>query len=130
MRSIESDIHNSKISREFKARLNNLKPEQKVRAIVMLRTEKAQPSRMKVRSTSNRRAIIGLVRRSAEAALSDIDEILNHFDGKRLADSVSALGSVPVEATAEGIEALAKSKHVKAILEDQAISSLPKLKQA
>lgn len=127
---MDSDIQNSKISREFKARLNHLKPEQKVRAIVMLRTDKAQPARSKDRSSSNRQAIINRVREAAESALSDIDGILKRFDGKRLAGRVSALGSVPVETTGEGIKALARSEHVKAILEDQAISSLPRLKQA
>ena len=127
---MDSDIQNSKISREFKTRLDHLKPGQKVRAIVMLRTGKARPMRSKGRSGPDRQAIIDLVRRTAEAALSDVDGILQRFDGKRLAESVSALGSVPVETTADGIKALAQSEHVKAILEDQSIASLPRLKQA
>lgn len=127
---MDGDIQNSKISREFQARLDHLKPEQKVRAIVMLRTKKAQPVRSNDRSVSNRQAIIDLVRRTAEAALSDIDSILERFNGKRLEGGVSALATISVEATADGIKALAQSEHVKAILEDQAISSLPKLKQA
>jgi hypothetical protein len=130
MRSIKSNSHSSKISSEFNTRLNKLKSHEKVRAIVLLQTEKSQPSQSKNRSSLNRQATIDLIRRTAGAALSDIDEILSRFDGKRLAEQVSALGSIPVETTAEGIRALAESEHVKAILEDQAISSLPKLKQA
>jgi hypothetical protein len=64
-------------------------------------------------------------RKSAEAALPDIDGILKRFNGKRLATSPDALGCIPVETTAAGITALAASERVKAILEDQPISLIP-----
>jgi hypothetical protein len=62
--------------------------------------------------------------------LPDLDHILERFDGKRLGTSLDALGCIPVETTAEGIYALAASKHVKAILEDQPISLIPQPGQA
>ena len=61
-------------------------------------------------------------RKSAERALTDIDAILKRHDGRRLARRPNALGSVPVETTAAGIKALASSRWVQAILEDQPIS--------
>ena len=74
--------------------------------------------------------MINAVRQSAETALPDIDEVLRRFDGKRLSNNVSALGSIPVETTPAGIKALATLDQVKTILEDQPVSSLPKLKHA
>ena len=50
-----------------------------------------------------------------------MDDILGRFDGQRFADEPDALGSIPVEATVAGIEALASSDWVKAIIEDQPI---------
>jgi hypothetical protein len=117
-----------KLSNEFKRRLNGLKPGQKVRAIVLLRTQDIARTRQAARN--NRRTMIDAVRQSAETALPDIDEVLRRFDGKRLSDNVSALGSISVEMTAAGIKALATLDQVKAILEDQPVSSLPKLKHA
>jgi hypothetical protein len=74
------------------------------------------------RTRGNRQATIKAMRKSGEQALPDIDRILARFDGKRLAAKPDALGSIPVETTAAGVIALAASEHVKAILEDQAIS--------
>jgi hypothetical protein len=62
--------------------------------------------------------------KSAEPALVEIDCVLWHFGGTRLASSVNALGSVPVESTPDGITAFATLDSEKAILEDQAISPL------
>ena len=112
-----------KISRQFKARLARLGPEQKVRAVVMLSTEGAdiatKPSR------ANRQAIQEAIRQATATALPEIDRLLQQHGGKRLAAYANALGGISVETTAAGIAALAASKHVKAILEDQAISLHP-----
>jgi hypothetical protein len=62
------------------------------------------------------------VRRLARPALLSIDRILHRFRGRRLAQGADALGSISVEATPAGIEALAASEYVRAILEDQPIS--------
>jgi hypothetical protein len=55
----------------------------------------------------------------------DIDRILEHWGGRRLADQVDALGSVPVEATAAATRELAASECVRAIILDQVVSALP-----
>ena len=119
-----NEPQNAKISREFATRLNRLDPKQKVRAIVMLRARENGPAPTRSESRESRQAIIDEIRRSANEALPEIDKILERFEGKRLANEVNALGAIPVEATAAGIVALAASNHVKAILEDQPITSL------
>jgi hypothetical protein len=64
------------------------------------------------------------MRKASEAAIKDIDNILSRVDGERLAEP-NALGTVPVEAPASGILALAASDSVAAVLEDQPISLVP-----
>ncbi|SRR5712692_7188798 len=123
MRYSDNPAQHPKISREFAARLDRFGPQQKVRAIVLLRTKETGVAPTRRRSRVNRQATIEAVRQSAEQALGEIDGILARFDGRRLAD-VNALGSISVETTARGIAALAASEHVKAILEDQPISLL------
>jgi hypothetical protein len=118
-----------KISPNFRARLSHLEPTQKVRAIVLLRTPDGEAINRQ-ESRANRKSLIKRVREAAATALPDIDAILERFGGKRLAESADALGSIPVETTPAGVQALAASEHVKTILEDQPISSLLKLKQA
>ena len=113
-----------KISAQFKARLDRLEPQQKVRAIVVLQTKDANAISTRRQSHPERQAAIEAMRKSAEAALIEIDSILERFGGKRLAPVVDALGSIPVETTAVGITALATLKHLKAIIEDQPISLL------
>jgi hypothetical protein len=91
--------NHSKISREFSRRLDRLQPRDKVRAIVMLR----------------------------EAALPEIDQILERFDGHRLAEHPNAVGAIPVETTVRGVIALAGADCVKTILEDQNIHPIADL---
>jgi hypothetical protein len=118
------DPQKDKLSTEFKARLDRLGPQQKVRAIVMLHGKDTGKTPARRQSSAERQAAIESVRKSAEQALVDIDRILECFDGQRLAKSPDALGSISVETTAAGITALASCGHVKAILEDQPISLL------
>ena len=61
------------------------------------------------------------MKESARDALSGVDDTLERLGGRRLADSPDAFGAVAVEATAAAIRALARSKKVKAIMEDQSI---------
>jgi hypothetical protein len=119
-----NDQHQSKISPEFLARLSDLKEQQKVRAIVLLRTAVAKKAGARRQSTAERREAIAALRRSAEAVLPQIDRLLEQFDGKRLTDGVNALGAIPVETTAEGVNALAALDQVKVIVEDQPVSLL------
>ena len=70
-----------------------------------------------------------IAKKSAVAAcrcIAGISGVLELHGGRCLADAPDALGAVPVETTVAGIKALAASKHVKAILEDQPVS-LPSL---
>lgn len=110
-----------KISREFSLRLDRLQPRDKVRAIVMLRAEGNGAARARRLSRAERQAKAGMVSRSAEAALPEIDQILERFDGHRLAEHPNAVGAIPVETTADGVIALAGADCVKTILEDQNI---------
>lgn len=113
----------SAISREFATRLAHVDAEKKIRAIVMLRA--GNGTSVSTRPTRQRRAgLIRKVRNTASTALPSIDRILKRHHGKRLSEDVGPLGNIVVEATPDGIRALAASEHVRAVLEDQAISSL------
>jgi|SRR5215471_17836633 len=114
----------AKISPQFAARLDMIKAGQKVRALVMLQVKKNKTITLGRLSPSQRKAMLEDMNKGTNVALMDIDQILKRFDGKRLAPSADALGSIPVETTPEGLKALTTSNHVKAILEDQAISLL------
>ncbi|MGH9754849.1 MAG: hypothetical protein ACREA2_18890 [Blastocatellia bacterium] len=118
----------SKISREFSRRLDRLQPRDKVRAIVMLRSEGnggggagSRISGAKRPSRAERQEAAKKIIRSAEAALPEIDQILERFDGHRLAEHPDAVGAIPVETTVGGVIALADADCVNKILEDQSI---------
>src|SRR5689334_22584034 len=125
MRRAMSTAQQPKLSREFTTRLARLRPQQKVRAIVLLTPTHPGSAATQHRSRLDRQATITKLRQSTAQTLGELDNILTRFDGKRLAE-VNALGSVPVEIAAAGIPELAASAHVKAILEDQPIASLMK----
>lgn len=110
-----------KISPQFAARLDQLGPEEQLRVIVLVHTAGADVARARRQNRAERQAAIKAMRQSTEQALEEIDAILERFDGRRLAGKTDALGSIAVETTAPGIEALAAATSVKAILEDQEI---------
>lgn len=114
-----------KISREFATRLDRLAQDEKVRAVVLLRTRGAAEPAGKRQSPEERAATVEAMRASAERALDDVDKVLARFEGKRLAKRPDALGSIPVETTPDGIRALASSRRVQAILEDQPLRPIP-----
>ncbi len=120
-----SQSKKKKLSPGFVSRLDALGPRDKVRAIVLLRPGTGGRTTGGRQSRAEREATAEAMRRSAEQALEDIDEILAKFDGQRLARRPDALGSVPVETTAAGIKALASSRWVRAVLEDQEIHLIP-----
>jgi len=122
---VTGKTRSKKISREFATRLDRLARDEKVRAVVLLRTEGAGGQAGKRQSLEEREAAVEAMRTSAERALGDVDKVLAQFDGRRLAKKPDALGSIPVETTAEGIRALASSRRVQAILEDQPLRRLP-----
>ena len=118
--------HHGKISPAFSARLGRLKPQAKLHAIVLLGELKA--SRQAAPATRptpvERRAAIEEMRGAAVEALDEIDNILRPFGGRRLSDKPpTALGTISIESNPAGIAALAESGFVRAILEDQPISS-------
>lgn len=113
----------STISREFATRLDHLDAKKKVRAVVMLRVGNGA-GHAKRPTRSERATLIRNTRKTASAALPSIDRILKRHHGKRLSEDVGPLGNIVVEATADGIRALAASEHVKAVLEDQSILKL------
>jgi hypothetical protein len=120
-REEHKEIRETKISPVFAARLKELKPQETVRAIVMLDTGKPNEGLRKRPTKKARRASIKSTRESVAEILPDIDRILKRHRGKRLKSEIDALSAVPVITTAAGIDALTTSAHVKAILEDQAL---------
>jgi hypothetical protein len=117
-------VKNGKISSEFAARLNPRDSKHLVRAIVILKTNGDTQSPVRPRTRASRSQAISRTRQAVLAALDEIDHILSRHNGRRLRTIPDALGSIPVETTSAGIRALANSRHVKAILEDQAVSLL------
>jgi len=115
----------NKISPEFAARLTNLEPQQKVRVIVLLQIQDAQSLMNKHLSRSERQAAIKAVRDLAEEALGDIVGIIHSFSGQQLTEHPDLLGSIPIEITVAGVNALAESEAVKAVMEDQSIYPIP-----
>ena len=121
-REAEKNTPQAKISPGFAARLEQLGPEEEVRAIVMLDAGNNRGAAAKRPTKAARRAAVKNTRQSVADALPDIDRILKRHSGKRLQSEIDALGAVPVVTTPAGINALTASEHVKAIFEDQAIS--------
>ncbi|HZF37912.1 MAG TPA: hypothetical protein VE715_03735 [Blastocatellia bacterium] len=113
-----------KISREFSRRLDRLQPRDKVRAIVMLRAEGNGSGGAGRPSRAERQDVAEQLSQAAEAALPEIDQILERYDGRRMAERPSAVGAISVETTAGGVIALARADCVKTILEDQNILPL------
>jgi hypothetical protein len=108
-----------KISKEFVRRLARLAPYQKVRAIVMLRTDGRGRAIARRGLPGEREATLRAMRQQVESALPEIDHLLDRFGGERLSSGVDALGAVAVETTAAGIRGLTSLRSVRAVLEDQ-----------
>ena len=113
-----------KISPVFSAKLSGLQPDAKVVAILVLGVKGTGRKTGPRRSGAERKIAVDAVRKSAEEALPDIDDVLAHAGGRRLADHPNALGTVPVETTSAGLRGLALLEQVTAILEDQPLSLL------
>ncbi|MBP5974259.1 hypothetical protein HW132_16305 [Brasilonema sp. CT11] len=109
----------NKISSEFACRLNNLAPQQKVSVIVFLKLENLDKPISLRQSRAERKAAMEGIRNSAKQALDYIRKIIQDFGGTQLAESPDVLGTIPVEISAAGVEALAASDAVKAVVEEQ-----------
>ncbi|WP_017315273.1 hypothetical protein [Mastigocladopsis repens] len=114
-------IRKNKISSEFACRLSHLAPQQKISVIVFLKLENLDQSICSRQSRAERKAAMEGIRNSAKQALGYIHKIIQDFGGIQLAESPDALGSIPVEISAAGVEALAESDVVKAVVEEQEI---------
>jgi hypothetical protein len=77
MTCANENLHKDKISPGFKARLDRLGPQQKVRVIILLRTQGAGKATGRRRLHEDRQMAVEAIRKSAEQALMDIDSILN-----------------------------------------------------
>ena len=111
-----------KISREFGNRLAGMPPEEKVQAVVVLERNSAKRPTSRRQDRAERALAIEAVKKSAGTALAQMDKTLKEFGGRRLQADLTALGTITVEATPAGIKALALSKGVRAVLEDQRMS--------
>jgi hypothetical protein len=118
---IDHNASQNKLSPEFAARLTHLEPHQKIQIIVLLKI--AEPTNVAGRrqSATERQATIQTIKNSAVQALNKITGIIQHFDGRSLAEYPDPLGSLPIEITPLGINALIESDAVKVIMESQDI---------
>lgn len=113
-----------KISEPFRSRLSRLGPQERIQAIVLIRPPRQGKGAGRRQSREERQAKVAAIQTAAASALEELDRILGQHDGKRLAESPNALGCIPIEATRQGVLAVAESELVEAVLEDQPISLL------
>ena len=111
----------NKLSPEFASRLAQLEPQQKVQVIVLLQVKEPRNPTGKRQSSRDRQAAMQAIRESAEQSLEKIEGIIKDFEGKPLVAHPNVLGSIPIEITAAGVNAIAESDAVKAVIENQGI---------
>lgn len=114
----------SKISPEFAGRLTSLAPQDKIRVIVLLQTPITNDASQNRLSRAERGVVMKNIRQSSSEALKRINKIIKDFEGRKLTKQVNSLGSIPIEITVAGVDALAESDAVRFIIEDQGISPL------
>ena len=124
MATPDDNSNAEKISEPFRSRLSKLRPEQRVRAIVLIRAPRHGNGEGRRQSRGERQETIAAIQAAAASALEELDRVLDRHDGKRLAETPNALGYIPIEVTPQGVLAVAESELVEAILEDQPISPL------
>jgi hypothetical protein len=113
-------VSEGKISPELASRLRRLEPGHQVRVVLFLETPPL-PAQASRQAPAARQNSVEAVKKSTQRAVSAIDHILADHGGERLSKSPTALGSLSVETTAAGVSALARSKWVKSVVEDQPI---------
>ena len=111
----------AKISPELASRLRRLEPGHQVRVVLFLETP-TLPAQADRQTPDARQSSVEAIKRSTQRAVSAIDHILAYHGGERLSKSPTALGSLNVETSAAGVSALARSKWVKSVVEDQPIA--------
>jgi hypothetical protein len=113
-----------KISAEFARRLSRLAPDAMARAVVLLDTGPARGAAPGRPSRAARKTNADAIQRAAGGSLAEVDRLLESSGGRRLASAPDLFGSIPVEAPAAALLALAGSEHVRAIVEDQHLTLL------
>ena len=117
----ESASKHTRISREFAQRLDGYEGGATVRVAIVLDAPALPRVTGRAKPRDRRQQIVRETRAAANTAIDEIDEVIEEYGGRRLAESADALGSIAVETTALGIRALANIKNIKAILEDQPV---------
>lgn len=113
-----------KISPEFEQHLSIRAPGSTVQAVLLISAPSKKTSSSRQDRIAKRGEVKDRLQAAADLALPEIDQVLARFGGRRLADSVDALGGLPVETTPAGIRALANNSGVQAILENQKVSPM------
>lgn len=111
----------NKLSPEFAVRLTHLEPHQKIQIIVLLKIAEPTSKVGRRQSATERQATIQTIKNSTAQALNKITGIIQHFDGRSLSEYPDPMGSLPIEITPLGINALLESDAVKVIMESQEI---------
>jgi hypothetical protein len=92
-----------------------------VQVVVLLATQ-PEPRLMGQRqSPTTRKATAHAPKQSAQQSLANLDPLLQDFGGHPLKPEPDGLGSISIEISAAGVAALARSKLVKAVMEDQTL---------
>lgn len=115
-------IADQKLSPELRRRLAQLDPDRLMHAIVLLRTDVPPGPRRR----RDRQAILAQVHAAATKVRQQLAPLLEACGGRWLAERPNALGSLPVEITPRGLVELAESEHIRAVLEDQPVTALPR----
>ncbi|MEM8830305.1 MAG: hypothetical protein AAGE96_13240 [Cyanobacteria bacterium P01_G01_bin.19] len=118
-----NDSSKQKISPEFAAKLNSYPPTAKVRVIVLLQSASQQNNSHR-QNRQERKAAIQAMQDSVKKSWQIVDRLIEKYDGKKSTNQPDALGSMAIEITPSGVNALALSDAVKAIVEDQKIRFL------
>jgi hypothetical protein len=119
-----SNAPEPKISPEFARRLAQFAPDAIIRAVVLLDIGPAPAAAQGRLPKAARQGIAESIQKAAAPALAEVDRVLERSGGRRLRQSPDLFGSVPVEAPARTLLALAGLEHVRALLEDQPLSLL------
>jgi hypothetical protein len=118
-------VEQPKVSGALASRLDRLPRDETIQLIVRLNTPPMHdPPGDRAARRANRAAAVDAVRVAARSALSEVDEILARFHGRRLSPDVNALGTILVETTAEGAHALAASRQVRTLLDNQSVQGM------
>jgi hypothetical protein len=112
-----------KISETYRRRLMAMQSGQPSRAIVVVKSE-SPPRSLRSLTERQRKRALTQIRKQAEGAVHNIDDVLARYGGKRLRKSASNLGTILVEAPPDAIIALGKLEQVEAILEDQPVKQI------